>query len=180
ASVLRRSFALMRSWSQDFRSAANSVRRCSVVSITGFRRRQLAWVFCRRDVWHSGFPQACWRRPTRGFGRKPPAANRTRSLPGLWHGDASWSPRVGTDGSAVQIRMPGSVLESTGGSILASAEAQNCLAHPFAVLLPPRVRHLYAQLIHPLEEFLRLIHPHLQPALANQHGGFHQRSRRVS
>src|ERR1017187_904000 len=54
---------------------------------------------------------------------EPPAANRTRSLPGLWHGDASWSPRVGTDGSAVQIRMPGSVLESTGGSILASAEA---------------------------------------------------------
>ena len=35
----------------------------------GFRRRQLAWVFCRRDTWHSAFPQACWRRPTRGSGR---------------------------------------------------------------------------------------------------------------
>ena len=35
----------------------------------GFRRRQLAWVFCRRDIWHSGFPQACWRFPTRGSGR---------------------------------------------------------------------------------------------------------------
>jgi len=35
----------------------------------GFRRRQLAWVFCRRRAWHSGFPQACWRSPTRGFGR---------------------------------------------------------------------------------------------------------------
>jgi hypothetical protein len=29
---------------------------------------------------------------------EPLAADRTRSLPGLWHGDASWSPRVGTDG----------------------------------------------------------------------------------
>src|ERR1035441_158981 len=60
---------------------------------------------------------------------EPPAANRTRSLPGLRHGDASWSPRVGTDGSAVQIRMPGSVLESTGGSILASAEAESAHFH---------------------------------------------------
>src|ERR1017187_10573737 len=59
----------------------------------------------------------------------PPAADRTRSLPGLWHGDASWSPRVGTDGSAVQIRMPGSVLESTGGSILASAEAKSAAVY---------------------------------------------------
>ena len=35
----------------------------------GFRRRQPAWVLCRRDTWHSGFPQACWRFPTRGSGR---------------------------------------------------------------------------------------------------------------
>jgi hypothetical protein len=28
---------------------------------------------------------------------EPPAADRTRSLPGLWHGDASWSPRVSAD-----------------------------------------------------------------------------------
>jgi hypothetical protein len=34
-----------------------------------FRRRQPACVFCRRDVWHSGFPQACWRLPTRASGR---------------------------------------------------------------------------------------------------------------
>ena len=26
---------------------------------SGFRRRQLAWVFCRRAAWHSGLPQAC-------------------------------------------------------------------------------------------------------------------------
>jgi hypothetical protein len=26
---------------------------------------------------------------------EPPAADRARSLPGLWHGDASWSPRTG-------------------------------------------------------------------------------------
>ena len=52
---------------------------------------------------------------------EPPTANRTRSLPGLWHGDASWSPRIGRP-VACQFRMPGSVLESTGGSILASAE----------------------------------------------------------
>ena len=26
---------------------------------------------------------------------EPPAADRTWSLPGLWHGDASWSPRTG-------------------------------------------------------------------------------------
>jgi hypothetical protein len=35
----------------------------------GFRRRQRAWVLCRRAVWHSGFPQACWRLPTRALGR---------------------------------------------------------------------------------------------------------------
>jgi hypothetical protein len=35
----------------------------------GFRRRQLAWVLCRRALWHSGFPQACWQVPTRAFGR---------------------------------------------------------------------------------------------------------------
>ena len=29
---------------------------------------------------------------------EPTAADRTRSLPGLWHGDASWSPCGGTDG----------------------------------------------------------------------------------
>jgi hypothetical protein len=28
---------------------------------------------------------------------EPTAADRTRSLPGLWHGDASWSPCGGTD-----------------------------------------------------------------------------------
>jgi hypothetical protein len=30
----------------------------------GFRRRQLAWVFCRRTVWRSGLPQARCRLPT--------------------------------------------------------------------------------------------------------------------
>ncbi len=52
---------------------------------------------------------------------EPPAAHRTRSLPGLWHGDASWSPRLAT-GGALQIRLAGSLLESTRGSLFASAE----------------------------------------------------------
>jgi hypothetical protein len=33
---------------------------------------------------------------------EPPAADRTWSLPGLWHGDASWSPRGGTDRSRLR------------------------------------------------------------------------------
>jgi hypothetical protein len=60
------------------------------------RRRQLAWVLCRRAAWHSGFPQACWASYSR-VRPEPLAADRTRSLPGLWHGDASWSPCGGTD-----------------------------------------------------------------------------------
>jgi hypothetical protein len=47
--------------------ARRSIRQA--MAYPGFRRRQLAWVLCRRAVWHSGFPQACWRLPTRAFGR---------------------------------------------------------------------------------------------------------------
>ncbi len=63
---------------------------------------------------------------------EPPAAHRTRSLPGLWHGDASWSPRLAT-GGALQIRLAGSLLESTRGLLFASAEASSRRDTP----LPP-------------------------------------------
>ena len=54
---------------------------------------------------------------------KPPPANRARSLPGLWHGDPSWSPCGGQCSAGVQIRTGGSLLASRRGSFFASAEA---------------------------------------------------------
>ena len=43
---------------------------------------------------------------------EPPAADRKWSFPRLWHGDASWSPRVGAARCAAQIRMLGHFLEN--------------------------------------------------------------------
>jgi hypothetical protein len=48
---------------------------------------------------------------------KPSPTNGARSLPGLWHGDPSWSPRRIALGQCA-----GSFLESSGGSVLPSAE----------------------------------------------------------
>jgi hypothetical protein len=91
--------------------ARRSIRQA--MTYPGFRRRQLAWVFCRRAVWHSGFPQACWRLPTRAFGRN----QRRQIAHGLFrasgmvmlHGHHAAARTVGG-----QIRMTGSVLESRG------------------------------------------------------------------
>src|ERR1017187_9992757 len=89
------------------------------MALPGFRRRQLAWVFCRRDVWHSGVPQACWRLPMRASGRN----HRRQIAHGLFRASGMVMLQVTTHWlTRVQVRMPGSVLESRGGSILASAE----------------------------------------------------------
>src|SRR3954452_5924463 len=52
---------------------------------------------------------------------KPLPTDRARSLPGLWHGDPSSSPRRDTSAGA-HIKLTGSVLESRGGSLFARAE----------------------------------------------------------
>jgi hypothetical protein len=49
------------------RAARWSMRHA--MEYSGFRLRQLAWVFCRRAAWQSGLQQARCRSPTRGFGR---------------------------------------------------------------------------------------------------------------
>jgi len=38
---------------------------------------------------------------------EPPEADRTWSLPGLWHGDASWSPPFGADGPRLRSKCLG-------------------------------------------------------------------------
>src|SRR3954451_16945492 len=53
---------------------------------------------------------------------KPLPTDRARSLPGLWHGDPSSSPRPDTFACG-HIRLTGSLLESRGGSLFARAEA---------------------------------------------------------
>src|ERR1039458_7395164 len=72
-----------------------------------------AWVFCRRDVWHSGFPQACWRLPIRASGR----SHRRQIAHGLFRASGMVMLQVTTHWfvKGVQVRMPGSVLESRGG-----------------------------------------------------------------
>src|SRR4051812_26772039 len=52
---------------------------------------------------------------------KPLPTDRARSLPGLWHGDPSSSPRPDTFACG-HIRLTGSLLESRGGSLFARAE----------------------------------------------------------
>src|SRR3954471_9835652 len=55
---------------------------------------------------------------------KPLPTDRARSLPGLWHGDPSSSPRRDTSAGA-HIKLTGSVLESRGGSLFARAEVNH-------------------------------------------------------
>src|SRR3954470_7575823 len=55
---------------------------------------------------------------------KPLPTDRARSLPGLWHGDPSSSPRRDTSAGA-HIKLTGSVLESRGGSLFARAEGHD-------------------------------------------------------
>src|SRR5208283_5881290 len=61
-------------------------------------------------------------RPDSRIGTEPAMANTTGSLPSVSHGDSS-SPRSSSTLSVfLDYRSGGSLLESTGGSLLASAE----------------------------------------------------------
>src|ERR1017187_9525141 len=92
---------------------------------------RIADMCCRRLNWNElnpmrgGRPGLTFRLPADmlpvAYSRiwpEPPAANRRRSLPGLCHGDASWSPRVGAS-AGLQFKLSGSVLESGGGQLFA-------------------------------------------------------------
>ena len=70
---------------------------------------------------------------------EPPAADRTRSLPGLWHGDPSWSPPVSPDRLGLRSKCLGQFWKAEVGKFSQAPKG----AHPSAVFQteqfpPPR------------------------------------------